>query len=211
MDNQYRDWVSRDIACALGSDLNVLITGSDRRRRLTLARRIHDASTARRANPLIQIPLAKDWTSAISQLVLDSPHGSTLLIEEVATLRLSSRAELARLLDRAEARVIATTGHNLLSRIASRSFDRDLFYRLNTIHLVLSPHLLISAWCIAGDLRRPGEAGFAMNPVAADEHDREATQRTLADVVASTLTIDAVTCTGVQSGTDPDQTVLLRW
>jgi DNA-binding NtrC family response regulator len=32
----------------------------------------------------------------------------------------------------------------LLGRIASSGFDPDLFYRLNTIHLVLSPGLLIT-------------------------------------------------------------------
>jgi DNA-binding NtrC family response regulator len=145
MDNQHDDRVSQDLACALGSDVNVLITGIDPGRRLTLARRIHDASNTRRANPLIQILLAEDGTSAISPHVLVSPPGSTLLIEEVATLSLSAQAELGRLLDRAVARVIATTGHNLLGRIASSSFDPDLFYRLNTIHLVLSPDLLITA------------------------------------------------------------------
>jgi DNA-binding NtrC family response regulator len=145
MNHQHDDGVSRDMACALGSDVNVLITGSDPRHRLTLARQIHDANRTRRANPLIQILLAEDGTSAIGQLVLISDPGSTLLIEEVATLSLAAQAELGRLLDRAVARVIATTGHNLLGRIASSSFDPDLFYRLNTIHLVLSPDLLITA------------------------------------------------------------------
>ena len=72
--------------------------------------------------------------------------GRTLFIEELAALDGSAQDDLMRLLESSvnpllddirETRIISSTAHNPVERLASRLFDTDLFYRLNTIHIAL--------------------------------------------------------------------------
>jgi DNA-binding NtrC family response regulator len=138
--------VSQDIGCAISSDLNVLISGGDHHARLCLARVIHEAGT-RRAGPFVTLAperSADEFTSAEARSELvRTTAGGTLFIEETAALSAGPQEGLSHLLvDRAgdpgrSIRIIAATAHNLLDRIASNSFPADLFYRLNTVHVVL--------------------------------------------------------------------------
>jgi DNA-binding NtrC family response regulator len=126
--------LAQDIECALRSDVNVLITGGDPHLRIKLARMIYEATNSRRSHPLVHVRPAE---TVLSPLQLESPASDgTLLIEEVGTLSLVAQLELGRLLEQQiPTRVIATTAHDLF---AATDFDPGLFYRLNTIHLVLS-------------------------------------------------------------------------
>jgi DNA-binding NtrC family response regulator len=135
MEIQHEDdeTLARDIACALRSEVNVLISGGDRHVRLTLARMIYQAHYSRRPHPLVHLRPAEATLEPLD--LIRNGVGGTLLVEEVGALSPVAQAELGRLLERSPTRVIATTAHNLF---AATSFDPDLFYRLNTIHLVLS-------------------------------------------------------------------------
>ena len=127
--------LSRDIQCAASSDANVLISGSDQRVRLAMARRIHGGS-ARRAELLVHVRSGEPLHVVLERFERVGPTG-TLFIEEASALSAVAQAELMRVLDRRSTRVIAATADTLLDRIASQSFDPNLFYRLNTLHLVL--------------------------------------------------------------------------
>jgi hypothetical protein len=123
----------QDMECALGLELNVLISGGDQRIRMALARRIYEANNIRRPHPLVYVRPAKDTPVLVA---LPSPSNRcTLLIEEVGALSLVDQVELRRLLTQNPTRVIATTARDLFT---APHFDHELFYRLNTIHLVLS-------------------------------------------------------------------------
>jgi hypothetical protein len=123
----------RDVECALGTELNVLISGGDQHIRLMLARMICEANKTRRPDPLVHVRPVVD-THLPAALTSPSDRG-TLLIEEVGALSPLAQVELGRLLLQIPMRVIGTTADDLL---AAPNFDHDLFYRLNTIHLVLS-------------------------------------------------------------------------
>jgi transcriptional regulator with PAS, ATPase and Fis domain len=79
-------------------------------------------------------------------------HGGTIFLDEIAELSLKSQAKLLQVLEEktfervgestpisADFRIISATNRNLLSRIREGSFRRDLFFRLNTIHLRIPP------------------------------------------------------------------------
>jgi DNA-binding NtrC family response regulator len=138
--------LSPDIGCAISSDVNVLISGGDHHARLALARLIHEAGT-RRGGPFVALApelSADQLTSTSTQLELvRTAAGGTLFIEEAAALSAETQVELWRLLGRCvetqgrSIRVIAATADTLSDRIASHRVHPDLFYRLNTVHVVL--------------------------------------------------------------------------
>jgi DNA-binding NtrC family response regulator len=76
----------------------------------------------------------------------------TLFLDEIGELELSLQAKLLRVLERKEffrvggvapvtvdVRVIAATNRNLHEEVRAGRFRRDLFYRLNVVHLHLQP------------------------------------------------------------------------
>jgi DNA-binding NtrC family response regulator len=161
--------VRRDIEAAIRSDFTVLISGGDPVSRKSLAHQIHRRSD-RGGRPLfvmksdafieffgaldIDVPLPSLAASARTRHAPRAKgiEGSTLLIEEVADLSWEEQSKLLLFLERAtqrnhsrpcgvrDARIMSGTGHQLLNRVASKQFRADLFYRLNTIHLVLPQH-----------------------------------------------------------------------
>ncbi|HYV37901.1 MAG TPA: sigma-54 dependent transcriptional regulator [Gemmataceae bacterium] len=79
-------------------------------------------------------------------------HGGTLLLDEISELPPRIQAKLLRVLEEEEfervggtetlhtnVRVIATTNRDLEREVAGGGFRRDLYYRLNTLHLQLPP------------------------------------------------------------------------
>ena len=163
--------VRRDIQVAVRSDLSVLISGGDPVSRKSLAHQIHRRSgrSGRQLfvvdrNSFIQFFGPLDARMSLPSRIVGAPmrharrangvEGGTLLIEEVADLSWEEQSELLRFLERAgqqndsrlhgirDARIISGTGHWLLDRVASKQFRADLFYRLNSIHLVLPPGLV---------------------------------------------------------------------
>jgi DNA-binding NtrC family response regulator len=131
--------MAQDIECALTSDANVLISGGDRHHRLALACTIHEGST-RRAYPFVHVRPADPLSAALGRFehVRLAVARGTLFIEEAATLSPPAQADLLRVLEGSSLRVIAGTAVDLFEQIASHGFDEKLFYRLNTLHLVLA-------------------------------------------------------------------------
>ena len=71
----------------------------------------------------------------------DSPRASILLLREVHALTEAGQSMLQRLMkDRPldAPRVVASTSVSLFQRVKDGLFDPELFYHLNTIHIVTS-------------------------------------------------------------------------
>jgi len=143
------DAVERDIECAIRSDVNVLISGGDDRRRLSLAHLLHQR-TGRMDDPFVVVERGR-----LSEVPegWEFPLGGTLFIEEVGDLSPRMQTELMVFLDRLSAqsnggrahhvrrtRIVTATTYNLFEQIAEQRFREDLFYRLNAIHVVLPEH-----------------------------------------------------------------------
>jgi transcriptional regulator with PAS, ATPase and Fis domain len=84
--------------------------------------------------------------------LMESAEGGTLFLDEVADLPLATQAKLLRVVEtrevqrigalrpqRVDVRVIAATNADLEERVASGSFRRDLYYRLNGLSITLPP------------------------------------------------------------------------
>jgi two-component system nitrogen regulation response regulator NtrX len=140
--------IDRDIECAIRSDVNVLISGGDDRRRLSLAHVLHQR-TRRMDEPFVVVE--RDRLSEVRG-GWKFPTGGTLFIEEVGDLSPKMQAELMVFLDGCSAqskggrvhhfcrtRVVAATTYNLFEHMAKQNFREDLFYRLNVIPFVVPP------------------------------------------------------------------------
>jgi DNA-binding NtrC family response regulator len=84
--------------------------------------------------------------------LIEAASGSTLFLDEVADMSLSTQAKLLRVLQEKEirrigsvatvpvdVRIIAATNKNLEEEIGKRTFREDLFYRLNVIPIFIPP------------------------------------------------------------------------
>ena len=94
------------------------------------------------------------FTGAVSDRVglFEEADGGTLFLDEVADLSPRAQAKLLRAVQDGEvrrigenfarhvdARVIAATNRNLDTEVTSGAFRRDLFYRLNVVHIDVPP------------------------------------------------------------------------
>src|SRR5438132_509343 len=85
--------------------------------------------------------------------LLETAHGGTVFMDEIGEMSLRMQALLLRFLEsdeiqsvgaerpraRVDVRVIAATNRRLVDRIATKEFRKDLYYRLNVIHVVIPP------------------------------------------------------------------------
>lgn len=133
-----------DISLAIASEVNILISGGDAEARTALACLIHQSHDS--AGSFIVLSARAEPDPAVAQARIRGSNGGTLFIEELADLDTDTLAELLRVVDArrpgAEAaprRVIAAVGDDLQGRIASEPILGNLFYRLNSIHLVVQP------------------------------------------------------------------------
>ena len=82
----------------------------------------------------------------------DNPNEGTLFIEEIGDLSLSLQGKLLQVLDCQlvsgfegtqdkiiNTRVVASTSSDLLKKVRKGTFRKDLFYRLNTLHIKAPP------------------------------------------------------------------------
>ena len=84
--------------------------------------------------------------------LVEEAHGGSLFLDEIGDLSPMIQTTLLRLLQegeykpvgsvvtkKADVRFIAATNHNLKQDIKDKNFREDLYYRLNVIHLEMSP------------------------------------------------------------------------
>ena len=151
------------------ADVPVLITGETGTGKEVVARAIHDASSRRARRMIVlncgAIPetlieselfgyMRGAFTGAIEDRVglIEAAGGSTLFLDEVGELPLTSQVKLLRVVQDGEirrlggrtaslvdVRVIAATNSSLEDAVAAGSFRRDLFYRLSVLRLRLPP------------------------------------------------------------------------
>lgn len=94
------------------------------------------------------------FTSAISERkgYFEEANGGTIFLDEVAELPLPTQARLLRILESGEfmkvgsskiektdVRIIAATNVNLQDRVKNGKFREDLYYRLNTVPIIIPP------------------------------------------------------------------------
>jgi len=146
----------------------VLITGENGTGKELIARLIHSRST-RGSQPFVVVNcpalpgtlleaelfgVEKGVATGVDPRVgrLELAGGGTLLLDEIGDLGLEAQAKILRFLqektvDRVggreavpvDVRLLAATNHDLEADIAAGTFRRDLYHRLNTIHLHLPP------------------------------------------------------------------------
>jgi transcriptional regulator with PAS, ATPase and Fis domain len=147
----------------------VLITGESGVGKERLARSLHDASRRSRgpfiavncgafADTLVESELFGHARGAFTGAVYDRPglfeaaHGGTLVLDEVGELSLATQVKLLRVIQEREVvrlgertpravdlRLIAATNRPLADEVAQGRFRRDLYYRLDVIHLHIPP------------------------------------------------------------------------
>jgi len=161
--------VRDQIARSAGTSSNVLITGESGVGKELVARAVHAASARRdRAfialncgaipDTLLESQLFGHLRGAFTTAVQANPglfvvanHG-TLFLDEIGELPLPLQVKLLRVIEEkhvwpvggtrpvpVDVRIIASTNRDLASEVAGGRFRTDLFYRLNVLHLKLSP------------------------------------------------------------------------
>ena len=161
--------VRDQIARSAGTPSNVLITGESGVGKELVSRAVHAASARRdRAfialncgaipDTLLESQLFGHLRGAFTTAVQANPglfvvanHG-TLFLDEIGELPLPLQVKLLRVIEEkhvwpvggtrpvpVDVRLIASTNRDLASEVAGGRFRTDLFYRLNVLHLKLSP------------------------------------------------------------------------
>ena len=151
------------------SDLSVLILGETGAGKEVVARRVHRESK-RSDQPLVTINCAAlpdtmveselfghergAFTGAVASKVglIESAHGGTVFLDEIAELPLASQAKLLRVLESGEVqrlgavtptsidvRFIAATHRDLTAWVEAGTFREDLLFRLDGVTLAIPP------------------------------------------------------------------------
>lgn len=161
--------IEQEIECAARSDAKVLVTGESGVGKDIVARLIHQRSRRSGSFVTINCAGVPDslleselfghvrgsFTGAYRDKRgwLDQAQGGTIFMDEVGEMSLRMQALLLRFLESGEIqrvgsdriqpggniRVIAATNRNLVERVADQTFREDLYYRLNVIHIAISP------------------------------------------------------------------------
>jgi DNA-binding NtrC family response regulator len=154
-----------DLQLAERVDANVLITGEPGVGKAHRARRVHNRSRRCRA-PLVTIHCGGVSDALLARALSGDAHGSdqtgddrragrldranhgSLLMLNVDAIGPQTQGMLLRVLTASalrdpsrgvDVRVIATATQSLFERVVSREFLDHLYYRLNAIHVVVSP------------------------------------------------------------------------
>src|SRR5437867_9153538 len=157
------------IAQVARTSTTVLITGESGTGKELVARAIHRQGARREAPFVAVNPAAIAESLIESELFghekgaftgahqrklgkFELAQGGTFFLDEIATLRAELQAKLLRVLQEREiervggtrpvkidVRVIAATNSNLKEAVGDGVFREDLYYRLNVVHVVVSP------------------------------------------------------------------------
>jgi DNA-binding NtrC family response regulator len=129
----------RDVEVAIGCECNVWITCESPDTAERLARLLHEGSR-RRGAPFLPVT-GRNWPNAAIDAppgIVERAAGGTLFVESADELDALGQASLSELLTHPGApRVIATASRSVADRLRSGLFAHELFYRLNTIHLIV--------------------------------------------------------------------------
>ena len=159
--------LEEDIHCATRTDVNVLITGESGVGKEFIARLIHEKSS-RAKGPFVVVNCVGAngstpdtewngwagiaWDHETAKATVEGPRVGTIFLKEAGEL--VSRMQVAVLhfletrilegdvqrgVNRIDLRPIAATTRNLRADVEAKIFSEDLFYRLNTIHLIVPP------------------------------------------------------------------------
>lgn len=161
--------IMNDVDLVANTDTSVLITGETGTGKDHIARHIHNLSHRREqlfvkvncaalAPTLIESELfghAKgSFTGAAARRTgrFEMADGGTVFLDEIGELPLQSQAKLLQVLEdkrfervgesrpiSVDFRIISATNQELTKKIREQRFRRDLYYRLNTIHIRLPP------------------------------------------------------------------------
>jgi len=142
--------LTEDEEMASRSAARLLITASARGRTEALAQRIHGVSS-RAGFPFVRtrarnLPIEPQMLRDTCSDLLDAAAGGSVLISDVEEMPPAVQGALVETLAELESarppsaavRLIASTTVSLLDRVAAGTFSDRLFYRLNTIHFVVS-------------------------------------------------------------------------
>jgi two-component system NtrC family response regulator len=128
-----------EIDCAVRCDLNVMITGENGLEKASLAHWIHRGS-GRRTNPFVAAPSARDLGSvhALDGALRQAGPQGTIYINDGERLSPAVQARLLEYTPR-DVRIIIAANSSLFDLVLVDDFHECLFYRLNTIHLMIPP------------------------------------------------------------------------
>ncbi len=94
------------------------------------------------------------FTSAVEQRVgfFESADNGTIFLDEIGEMPIITQVKLLRILESGEysrlgsskvnkvdVRIVAATNRNLAEEVQKKNFRQDLFYRLNTVNIILPP------------------------------------------------------------------------
>ncbi len=94
------------------------------------------------------------FTSAVEQRVgfFEAANNGTIFLDEIGEMPMITQVKLLRILESGEysrlgssairkvnVRIIAATNRNLKQEVENKNFRQDLFYRLNTVNIILPP------------------------------------------------------------------------
>ncbi|EFI35503.1 putative two component, sigma54 specific, transcriptional regulator, Fis family [Desulfonatronospira thiodismutans ASO3-1] len=157
------------LACAAGSDSNILITGETGVGKELMARTIH-ANSSRSGHPFVVVDCAGITDSLVESTLfghcrgaftgaladhtglISQAHQGTLFLDELGELPLLIQKSLLRVLQerkfrpvgssreqKSDFRLMAATNRDLEGMVSEGTFRNDLYFRIKTMHMHLPP------------------------------------------------------------------------
>lgn len=157
------------IMLAAPTDITILITGETGTGKEVFAKAIHGLSKRKKnvfisvncgaiPETLLESELFGHekgaFTGAVEQRkgFFEVAHKGTIFLDEIGEMPLGTQVKILRVLETGEftrlgstemrkvdVRVIAATNRNLQQEVADGTFRQDLFFRLNSVHIILPP------------------------------------------------------------------------
>jgi DNA-binding NtrC family response regulator len=146
--------LEEEIRYASQTDAHVMMTGESGVGKRFVADLIHQSSHRRRGAFVVvhgtdvfengPTRAGTDAMGTFHQGLLQTANNGTLLIQEIENIPAPAQAQLLRFIENTttrgnNVRLMTATSVHLLERVHTGSFRDDLFYRLNTVHLVIPP------------------------------------------------------------------------